>query len=185
MSQFQVHTIESAPARSRAALESLNQGLGFVPNLAATMAESPTLVTGFVELRQTLTQSELSPVEREIAAIAVSFENDCDYCVAAHSTFALMLKADESAVAAARAGTEPDDPKLAAIYRLARSIVDTRGHVAREDTQAMLDSGYTLAAVLDVVAQVGHTILANFTHNVTGVQLDVAFQPQAWAGTAA
>lgn len=41
MSQFHIHTIDSAPAESAAALHALEQGLGFIPNLAATMAESP------------------------------------------------------------------------------------------------------------------------------------------------
>jgi alkylhydroperoxidase family enzyme len=79
MSQFHLHTIESAPAPSAASLRTLQRGLGFVPNLAATMAESPTLISGFVTLRTTLAGGELSGVEREIVALAVSLENDCDY----------------------------------------------------------------------------------------------------------
>jgi len=185
MNQFQVHTLETAPERSTASLKSLQDGLGFVPNLAATMAESPTLVNGFVELRQTLARSELTPVEREIVAIAVSVENDCDYCVAAHSTFARMQGGDEAAVAAARDGALPDDARLAAIYRLGRGLVANHGHASPEDIEAVLDAGFSAAAVLDVVAQVAHTSMANYTHNVAGVDLDEAFQPQAWAGAAA
>jgi hypothetical protein len=36
-----------------------------------------------------------------------------------------------------------------------------------------------------VVAQVGHTTLANLTHNIGEAPLDEAFEPQAWAGVAA
>ena len=50
MRLFQVHTIESAPADSTASLRTLEQALGFVPNLALTMAESP-LIGGFVGLQ--------------------------------------------------------------------------------------------------------------------------------------
>src|SRR6516165_8014183 len=185
MPNFPIHTIDSAPEGSAEALRTLEQGLGFVPHLAATMAESPVLVRGFVDLRQTLAGSELSGVEREIVALAVSLENDCDYCTAAHSTFALMQRADEDAVAAARTGDEPEDAQLAALYRFARSLVTKKGHVTDEETQALLDAGYSHAALFDVVAQVGHTTMANLAHNITGAPLDGAFEPQAWAKTAA
>ena len=81
-----------------------------MPNLAATMAGSPALVCGFVDLRNTLAGGELTGAEREIVALATSIENDCGYCMAAHSTFALMQDADEGAIAAARAATRRMTP---------------------------------------------------------------------------
>jgi uncharacterized peroxidase-related enzyme len=185
MSTFKVHTIASAPSDSKASLEALKQGLGFVPHLAATMAESPTLVNGFVGLRQTLARGELSPVEREIVAIAVSIENDCAYCVAAHSTFAAMAGADESALAAARSGTAPEDARLAALYTFARRVVTQRGYATPEDVEAALDSGLSRAALLEAIAQIGHTTIANLAHNLSDAPLDAEFAPQAWAATAA
>jgi uncharacterized peroxidase-related enzyme len=184
MTDFKVHTTSSAPADSVSSLQALERGLGFVPNLAAAMAESPTLINGFVSLRQTLAGGELTGVEREIVALAVSLENDCDYCMAAHSTFALMQNADQDAVSTARTGREPADPRLAALYRFARSLVTKRGHVDKEETQALLDAGYSRAALFDVVAQVGHTTLANLAHSVTKAPLDDTFAPQAWARAA-
>lgn len=184
MTTFTVHTIESAPAASQASLQALERGLGFVPNLAATMAEAPALVNGFVELRGTLARGVLSPVEREIVAVAVSVENDCTYCVAAHSTFALMAGADHESVTDARAGNPPADAKLAALYTFARRIIGHRGHVTPEDIQDVLDGGYTRAAVLEAIAQIGHTTIANFTHNLSDAPLDDAFEPQVWARAA-
>ena len=181
MSKFQIHTIQSAPEGSAGALRTLEQGLGFVPNLAATMAESPVLVTGFVDLRKELAGGELTGVEREIVALAVSLENDCDYCMAAHSTFALMQHADEEAVSAAREGVAPEDPKLGALYRFTRSLVAKRGHVTDEETEALLEAGYSRAAVFELVAQVGHTTLANLAHTISKAPVDGAFEPQAWA----
>jgi uncharacterized peroxidase-related enzyme len=185
VTDFRLHTIDSAPAGSAEALRALEQGLGFVPNLAATMAESPVLVSGFVALRKRLAGGELSGVEREIVALAVSLENDCDYCMAAHSTFALMQNADEEAVAAARTGQEPENPKLAALYRFARSLVTKRGHVTDEETQALLDAGFSRGALFEAVAQVGHTTLANFAHSISDAPLDGAFERQVWAKAAA
>jgi alkylhydroperoxidase family enzyme len=67
--------------------------------------------------------------------------------MAAHSTFALIKEADAEAVVAARAGREPGDPKLAALYRFARSLVTKKGHVTDEETQALLDAGYSRRAL--------------------------------------
>jgi uncharacterized peroxidase-related enzyme len=185
MTTFKVHTTDCAPADSTDSLRALEKGLGFVPNLAATMAESPTLINGFVNLRQTLAGGELTGVEREIVALAVSLENDCDYCMAAHSTFALMQKADQHAVSAARTADEPDDPKLGALYGFARSLVARRGHVGDDETQALLAAGYSPGALFEVVAQVGHTTLANLAHSITKAPLDDEFKPQAWVRAAA
>lgn len=44
MPDFPIHTIESAPQSSRRLLDGLKEQLGFIPNLAATMAQSPTLL---------------------------------------------------------------------------------------------------------------------------------------------
>jgi uncharacterized peroxidase-related enzyme len=184
VSNFQIHTIESAPEDSAAALRTLEQGLGFVPNLAATMAESPVLVNGFVDLRKTLATAELTGVEREIVALAVSLENDCDYCMAAHSTFALMQEADRRAVTAARAGEAPDDPRLGALYRFTRSLVVKRGHVTDEETEVLLDAGYSRRALFDIVAQVGFTTLANLAHSISKAPVDGAFEPQVWVRAA-
>jgi uncharacterized peroxidase-related enzyme len=185
MNEFEVHTIDSAPEDSARALRMLEQGLGFVPNLAATMAESPTLINGFIDLRNTLASGTLSGVEREIVALAVSLENECDYCMAAHSTFALMQNADEAAVAAARRGDAPADPKLGELYRFARRLVATKGHVSEQDTDALIAAGYSRAALFEVVAQVGHTTLANLAHGISDAPLDSALQPQSWAKAAA
>ena len=183
---FQIHTLQTAPAGAQPALRALEQGLGFVPNLAAAMAESPALVTGFVDLRKTLaTTGNLTSAEREIIALAVSIENNCDYCMAAHSTFALMQNASEEAVMAARAGDAPRDPGLGALYRFARVLVARKGHVSGEDTQALLNAGYSPSAVFDLVTQVAHTTMANYAHSISHAPLDQPFAPQAWPAAAA
>jgi uncharacterized peroxidase-related enzyme len=181
--QLETHTIDSAPEESKQALRALEKGLGFVPNLAATMAESPALVSGFVDLRVTLGNTELTGVEREIVALATAIEYDCSYCMAAHSTFALMQDADGDAVRATRSGEAPDDPRLGALYRFARAMVAAKGRVSEEETDALLQAGYSRRAVLDVVAQIGHTTLASLAYALSKAQVDDVFAAQAWTRT--
>ena len=47
-----VHTLDDAPADSRAVLEGIAADLGFIPNLAAVAAASPALLAGFDGMRR-------------------------------------------------------------------------------------------------------------------------------------
>jgi len=182
MFDFRVHTVESAPAASHSLLEGLRRDVGFLPNLAATMAESPTLIEGFTTLRSILRRGSLTGPEREAIAIALSVHNGCSYCVAAHSTFAVGQGAPPEAVAALRAGESPDNaPRLAALARFTRALADRRGFATPSDLTALRQTGFSAAQALEVIAMMAMVTIANYTHNITGVALDEAFSPQAWS----
>lgn len=100
--------------------------------------------------------------------------------MAAHLTFALLQNVEEDAFASARAGDPPADPKLGALYQFARSLVQQKGHVAEEETKALLDAGYSSSTLFEVVAQVGHTTLASLAHGISNAPVDSAFAPQQW-----
>src|SRR5512146_3065077 len=109
MSQYALHTVATAPEGSKATLEAVEKGLGFIPNLFATMAESPEALNGYVGLEAVLARGSFGAAERQLLIIAISSENDCDYCVAAHSTLASMVRADAAAIAGARGEATPAD----------------------------------------------------------------------------
>jgi uncharacterized peroxidase-related enzyme len=180
MPQFPVHTLESAPPASRPALGGLQKEVGFLPNLAATMSESPALIEGFTTLRTILGRSLFSPLERETIALSVSFENTCSYCMAAHSTFAKMQGVSEGVLESLRLGETPDDQRLAALATYTRALVTSKGHVSDAAKQAVLAAGFTPAHVLEVVAVIAFTTMANYAHNITQCPIDRPFQPQAW-----
>ena len=177
MTTFAVHTIESAPAASRPALEGLQKAIGFVPNLAASMAESPTLIESFTTLRTILSHSTFTPLEREVISLVTSFENNCTYCMAAHSTFAQMAGGSAEVIEALRAGEAPRDPRLGALATYTRHLLANRGHISS-------DAGFTHAQQLEVIAVIAFTTIANFAHNITKCDVDAKFGPQRWAATA-
>src|SRR5437764_10896824 len=102
MATFTQYTIASAPEASQPLLEQVDKAPGFIPNRDATFADSPALLEGALGLDAGLDKGALSGVERQLVKIAVSTENDCTYCVAAHSTIAGMLKARPEIVNAVR-----------------------------------------------------------------------------------
>ena len=56
---YTLHTLESAPEMAADALRTLQSTVGLIPNLAATMAESPALLNGFLALRELYAQDRL------------------------------------------------------------------------------------------------------------------------------
>src|ERR1044072_4000965 len=84
---FPQHTFDSAPAASKPTLLNLKAAVGMIPNLAAAMAESPTLIEAFAGVRAIYQSGSFSPLEREVLSLTNAVENDCRYCRAIHSTF--------------------------------------------------------------------------------------------------
>jgi uncharacterized peroxidase-related enzyme len=181
--ELKTHTLTSAPAASQPLLEGMHDALGFVPNLAARMSESPSLLEAFLGLREANAKGSLDAVTRELIAIAVATETGCTYCVAAHSTFARKQGGSEAAVAAARKGADPDDARLRALLRFARAIVQRRADVP-ERAADVLAAGLTTASLLDALVAIAVPMLATSVHQLGAVPLDAAFEAQVWAKTA-
>lgn len=179
MLDLKTHTLTSAPPSSQPLLRGLHDAVGFVPNLAARMSESPTLLEAFLKLREVNARSALDPVTRELVAIAVATETACTYCVAAHSTFARKAGAPEAAVTAARAGADPDDARLRALLHFARALVQRRADVP-DRARDVLATGLALPDLLDALVAIAVPMLATSVHQLGAVPLDAAFQPQAW-----
>ncbi len=58
---YPVHTLESAPAGARETLAGAGKAFGFVPNLLATMAESPELLKAYLTLGALFDATSFSP----------------------------------------------------------------------------------------------------------------------------
>ena len=170
---FTIHTADTAPDGSRAALAAIRERIGFVPNLAAVIASSPTALECFGALQGSLRGSTIPQLEREVAGLAVSFENDCAYSMAAHSTFATGAGASPETLAALRGGEPLDEPRLEAVRRYAVSLVRDRGHASDA-------FGLTAEEQLEVAAQVAYTTLANLVANLADPPLDEPFAGQEW-----
>ena len=54
MSQFPIHTLETAPEASKPALSGLKAAFGLIPNAAGAMSASPVLINSFVALFQNI-----------------------------------------------------------------------------------------------------------------------------------
>lgn len=180
MSHFPIHTIESAPAQAKPTLEQLQKQVGFLPNLAATMADNPLVLETYVTLGALFGRGSLSPVEQQLILMATALGNECTYCMAAHSTFAKAFGASDAVREAIRAGKTPSDTRLAALVSFTHRVVCQRGQVSTEALRGFLEAGFTPAQALEVVIGVSQGTLASLVSHLAETPLDAGFQPQQW-----
>jgi AhpD family alkylhydroperoxidase len=180
MITYEVHTPESAPGDAGDALRALKAAVGVIPNLAATMAESPELLKGFLALRELYAKTGFSAVDIQVLSLVAAYENDCAWCMAFHTAMALKEGVERSAVERLRAGQAPADARLAALSEFARTMVRTRGHVGGAALQKFVAAGFAKRQALDVVLGMGFSQLANYAGHITQPVLDAFLEPHAW-----
>ncbi|MBI3697723.1 MAG: carboxymuconolactone decarboxylase family protein [Acidobacteria bacterium] len=180
MTLFPTHTLQSAPEGSREVLNAARERFGMIPNLLGILAESPTALKVYFTVANLFSESSLSPVEQQVVLLAVSFENRCEYCVAAHSMLARHVGAGDDVVDALREGKEIHNPRLEALRQFTRSVVQQRGWVAGPEVHRFVDAGFTRAQVFEVLVGVAQKTISNYANHLAGTPVDQAFQAHAW-----
>ncbi len=181
MQRFTLQTIESAPENSRATLQTLESKFGFIPNVMATMANSPVLLNGFVGSFGSFHSGSLDECEKQILLLTNAVTIKCPWTVAAHSTFAMEDGVAESEIKAIRAGKLPQDRKYAALSALTKALIEKRGNVTEADIESFTSAGYSTSQILEVITGVGVSTMAATTTNMAGTPVEDRFKPQAWS----
>ena len=158
MTKFTVHTIETAPDRSRPLLEGVKQAFGFVPNLYAVFAESPAALQGALAIADAFSASTLCRAPSNSSSRSPSPRR---------TTASSVWRRTRPSPNALRrwirrwlprhVAREPlSDPKLDALVTFTRKLVEQRGFVADADVAAFLEAGYTQGAGHRGTARRGH-----------------------------
>ena len=171
MARIQTTTTDNAPAASQPLLEAVQQKMGRVPNLLATMAHSPATLETYLKTSEALGGGLFSPAERERIALAVGQANRCDYCLAAHTAIGSMAGLSSEDMIDARNGTA-SDPKQAALVDFVRKVVDKRGFAQDSEIDAFKAAGWTDGHVLEVVANVALNTLTNYINHIAQTEVD-------------
>ena len=170
---------ETAPEASRPLLEKTRKSYKFIPNMYGTFANSPVLLEGYLGLEGVFEKGSLTAAERHLVLLAASIENDCNYCVAAHSTvLKSFLRVPAAVVSAVRSNLPLTDPKSNALVALTREIVAHRGHVKAETIENFLAAGYRKDQILEVLIGVALKTISNYTDHISPNELDQAFRSE-------
>ncbi len=154
-------------------LDAVKKGLGVVPNLFRVTAQSPAALEGMVNLHAAIGKG-LNAKVREAIALATAEVDGCDYCLSAHTYLGKRAGLSDSDLVQAREGRS-SDPKVAAATKLARLLLEKRGHVGDEALAEVRRAGFSDGEVIDIVANVAWSVFTNYVNVVAGTEID--FEP--------
>lgn len=182
MTTFPVHTMESAPERSKPALQQLQSAFGMIPNIAGAMATSPVLIGSLVGLFGKVHGGSFTEAQVQAVLLTDAVTNACAWAAAFHTTLALKEGIDAEDVQAIRDGRLPRDGKLAALSALARTMIEKRGRLDDQDIGRFIAAGFGKDHALEVIAIVAASTITNYTGSITKPPLEAPFQAHAWQG---
>jgi len=182
MTDFPVHTMDSAPERSRPALRQLQSAFGMIPNVTGSMATSPVLINSLVGLFGNVHGGSFTEAQVQSVLLTDAVTNACTWAVAFHTALALKEGIDPVDVEAIREGRLPKDSKLAALSALARTMIEKRGRLDKADIGRFIAAGFGKDDALEVITIVAASTITNYTGSITKTPLEPIFQAHAWAG---
>tara|TARA_R110002073_G_scaffold303128_1_gene471076 strand:+ start:20753 stop:21313 length:561 start_codon:yes stop_codon:yes gene_type:complete len=185
MSNFTIHTEETAPEGSKALLAASRKQNGMLPNLHAVMAEAPGLLEAYQTIGKLFTQSSFTKDELTVVWQSTNVEHSCHYCVPAHTAIAKSMKVGDEISDALRNETPLPSPRLEALRTFTLAVVRDRGQVAEAELQAFFEAGYTKQQVFEVILGLSQKVMSNYTNHFAQTPVDAPFQPFAWSKTAA
>ena len=180
MANFKLHDSSTAPEGANAFISGVEKKMGFVPSLYAVLAENPAVLNAYTQLADQLGKTGLTALEQQVVTITASVENECHFCVAAHTTISEGAGLDLTVIDAVREDRPIDDPKLEALRVFTKKTVIDRGFVSDTDVDAFLAAGYERGAVLAVILGVSLKVISNYTNHVAETPVNEAFQKHAW-----
>jgi uncharacterized peroxidase-related enzyme len=170
MATFNVPTRATVSENNQTIFDNLEKGLGFVPNIYATLALNETALPDYLAFQGRKTT--LKAKEKEVVNLVVSQVNECAYCLAAHTAMGKMNGYTDEQIIEIRRGEVNFDPKVAALATFTKETTVNRGKPSAQATDALLAAGYTQANVVDILMLIGDKIVTNFLHGVTQVPVD-------------
>jgi AhpD family alkylhydroperoxidase len=181
MPSFPVLTIDTAPEKSRPALQALQGAFGMIPNVAGTMARSPVLIDSLAALFGKVHGGSFTEAQIQTLLLTNAVTNGCSWAVAFHTGLALKEGLEQADVQAIRERRVPKDAAVAALSTFARALIENRGRLDDNDVNAFVAAGFRKEHALEVIAVVAASTITNYTASVTKPPLEEPFQPYSWS----
>ena len=176
-------TIETADPISKITLEATKKGMGMIPNMYGGMANNPALLDAYSYSYKSFRENAgFTSQEQEIIFLSVAFENNCEYCMSAHSFVADKISNVPVEVTdAIRNNTKIEDIKYSALSEFSKVMTAKRGNPSEEDIDAFLTAGYTENHILGIIAGIGVKTMSNYFNHVFNTPVDDAFKGRVWS----
>ena len=178
-SAFQKHDVETAPEKSKPLLRQLLEHSG--PNgFYAVTAESPETLTAYAALHKAFMASSFTNEEKTVIWQSINVENQCDFCVPAHTYMAKAMKIDEAVSNALRDETALPTTRLEALRDFTLLLLRNHGHASDSEISKFLSAGFNHQNVLEVVLGLAQKTISNYVNHLARMPLDKQYKHCAW-----
>ncbi len=181
MTDFTLYDATTAPEDAKPLLAKSQAAFGMLPGLHKVMAEAPGLLDAYQVAHSNFQNSSFNNDEQTVVWQTINVENECHYCVPAHTGIAKSVGVDDVIINALRTNTPLPTDHLEALREFTLKIVRQRGDVSDADVQAFLDAGYTKRQVLEVVLGYAQKVMSNYVNRLAQTPVDPAFQKFIWS----
>ncbi|OCK43506.1 peroxidase [Tenacibaculum soleae] len=162
---------ETTTGKSKELFDAVQNKLGFIPNLIKVFGNSPATLQTYLSLGDLTANGNFSNKFREQLALAIAEENECDYCLSAHTAIGKMNGLTDAETEQNRQGLSSDE-KVAAGLNLAQSITKNRGNISADEIAAAKVAGYTDSDILEIVLNVVSNTLTNYVNHIAKTEID-------------
>lgn len=145
--------------------------VGFIPNLIKVFGNSPATLKAYLSLGELTASGNFSNKFREQLALAIAEENECNYCLSAHTAIGKMNGLTEDQIENNRRAIS-DDVKTQAGLLFAKQVTKNKAIVNNEDIEAVKNAGYTDEDILEIVLNVVANTLTNYTNHLAETEID-------------
>jgi AhpD family alkylhydroperoxidase len=140
-----------------------------VGSMVRTMATSPAVLAGYLDLSRAMKRSKLPREIAERISLAIQQRLGCAMCLAAHTAEAEAAGVPADEIAAAREGGS-NDPRINAIVELAVRAHEAPSSIDSATVDAVRGHGFSDTQILDVVGLVSLNILTGTFNLVAGLE---------------
>lgn len=180
MTNLTLHTMESAPDKSKPLLEESLKAFGMIPNLHAVLAAAPNLLEAYQKLHELFTATSFNEEELTVVWQGINVEHGCHYCVPAHTGIAHSMNVSPELIEALRNETPMPDPKLQTLLDTTLSIVRNRGRISEQEIKAFYSAGYGEQQLLEIILGLSQKVISNYTNHIAETPVDKPFAKFTW-----
>jgi uncharacterized peroxidase-related enzyme len=168
-----LHVVDSSTAQGKAKelLDAVKAKLGLVPEMTRVMANSPAVLESYLGFSGALAGGLLDAKLREQIALLTAQQNQCDYCLSAHTAIGKMVGLNHEQIVASREGTG-NNLKATAALTFAKRVLDGKGQVSESDLAAVHAAGFSDGEVGEIIAHVALNIFTNYFNIAADVDID-------------
>ena len=165
ISRFPIPDVSTLPDDLRTRIETLQEKMGFIPNVFLGHAHRPNQLRAFLAMHDDLMESDegLSRAEREMIVVATSSANQCLYCLVSHGAF-LRIRSKQpwlsDQVAANYRDAEISD-RQRAMLDYAVKLAQTPWLVGEDDIHTLEQAGFSQDEIWDIGGITGLFAMSN------------------------